>query len=125
MPHGNILVVDDVEMNLLVAEAMLEPYSLNVELAYSGFEAIEKIKGGKVYDIIFMDHMMPVMDGIETTKKLRTDGYAGVIIALTANALVGNEEMFAQNGFDDFVSKPIDIWHLDTVLNKHVRASES
>jgi FixJ family two-component response regulator len=65
--------------------------------------------------------MMPQMDGIETTKKLRENGYTGFIIALTANAIVGNEEMFKQNGFDGFVSKPIDIRHLNNALNKFVR----
>ena len=68
-----------------------------------------------------MDHMMPMMDGIEATRKLRSLGYSGVIVALTANALVGNAEMFRQNGFDDFISKPIDLRQLNTVLNTFIR----
>jgi CheY-like chemotaxis protein len=68
-----------------------------------------------------MDHMMPEMDGIETTQKLRERGYKGAIVALTANALVGNDEMFARHGFDGFISKPIDTLRLDAVLNQFIR----
>jgi YesN/AraC family two-component response regulator len=68
-----------------------------------------------------MDHMMPGMDGIETTKHLRELGYTGTIVALTANALAGNDAMFIQKGFDDFISKPIDIRHLNKVLNEFIR----
>ena len=121
MPYGKVLIVDDVETNLYVAEGLLIPYQINVETVNSGFKALEKIYDGSVYDIIFMDHMMPVMDGIETTIKIRETGYEGTIIALTANALVGNDEMFKQNGFDGFVSKPIDMRHLDAVLNEFIR----
>jgi len=124
MPYGKVLVVDDVEINLMVAEGMLAPYDLNVELASSGFEAIEKVESGKTYDIIFMDHMMPQMDGMETTGKLRALGYKGAIVALTANALVGNAELFIQSGFDDFISKPVGIRQLNMVLNKFIRVRE-
>jgi len=64
---------------------------------------------------------MPKMDGIETTEKLRELGYKGVMVALTANALIGNDEMFSQHGFDGFISKPIDVRHLNAALNKFVR----
>jgi CheY-like chemotaxis protein len=121
MPYGKVLVVDDVESNLYVAKGLLAPYKLTVETATSGFEAIDKVNAGGVYDVIFMDHMMPEMDGIETTQKLRKQGYKGVIVALTANAIAGNEEMFKQNGFDDFVSKPIDVRCLNVALNTFVR----
>ena len=125
MPHGRVLVVDDVETNLYVVKGLLLPYELNVETADSGFEAIEKVEAasgsGVTYDIIFMDHMMPHMDGIETTQKLREYGYKGPIVALTANALVGNDEMFARHGFDGFISKPIDIRRLDAILHKFIR----
>jgi CheY-like chemotaxis protein len=121
MPYGKVLIVDDVEMNLFVAEGLLSPYGLNIEKAISGFEAIEKVENGQSYDIIFMDHMMPMMDGIETTKKLRALGYNGAIVALTANALVGNADLFRRNGFDDFISKPIDQRHLNVVLNMYIR----
>jgi CheY-like chemotaxis protein/HPt (histidine-containing phosphotransfer) domain-containing protein len=121
MPYGKVLVVDDVRTNLYVAEGLLAAYGLNVETASSGFEAIEKAENGKTYDMIFMDHMMPLMDGIETTQKLRAMEYKGVIVALTANALVGNDEMFKQNGFDDFISKPINAHQLNACLNKYIR----
>jgi len=121
MPYGNVLVVDDVEINLYVACEILLSYELEVETADSGFAAIEKIENGKKYDVIFMDHMMPKMDGIETTQKLREGGYTGFIVALTANALVGNDKIFAQNGFDGFITKPIDIKQINTILNKFVR----
>jgi signal transduction histidine kinase/CheY-like chemotaxis protein len=121
MPYGSVLVVDDVETNLYVAEGLMSPYGLTIDTALSGFETLDKINSGNTYDIIFMDHMMPHMDGIETTQKLRGMGYMGSIVALTANALVGNDEMFKQHGFDDFISKPIDIRHLNAVLNKFVR----
>jgi len=120
MPYGNVLVVDDVEINLYVAEAVLEPYGLHIELVDSGFAAISKIEDGHVYDVIFMDHMMPKMDGIATTEKLRESGYKGAIVALTANALVGNDVMFAEHGFDGFIPKPIDIYSIDEVLKKYV-----
>ncbi|MCL2243070.1 MAG: ATP-binding protein [Treponema sp.] len=121
MPYGSVLVVDDVEINLYVACEILLSYKLDVEMADSGITAIEKIINGKKYDIIFMDHMMPKMDGIETTKKLRELGYTGSIVALTANALVGNDKMFENNGFDGFIPKPIDINQINTILNKFVR----
>jgi CheY-like chemotaxis protein/HPt (histidine-containing phosphotransfer) domain-containing protein len=125
MPYGSVLVVDDVESNLYVAKGLLLPYGLKVELASSGFEAIEKIKNGGVYDIIFMDHMMPQMDGMEALKIIRTMEYTHPIIALTANAMSGQAEMFQANGFDGFVSKPIDSRILNTVLNRVIRNKQS
>ncbi|MCL1866799.1 MAG: ATP-binding protein, partial [Oscillospiraceae bacterium] len=121
MPYGKVLVIDDVEANLFVAEGLLKPYELNIETGRSGYIALERVKKGSVYDIIFMDHMMPKLDGIETTKKLREMGYEGIIIALSANALAGNDEMFKKNGFDEFVPKPIDVKQLDGVLNEYIR----
>jgi len=121
MPYGKVLVVDDVSTNLYVAEGLLIPYKLEIELVDSGYAAIDKIEKGKNYDVIFMDHMMPYMDGVEATEKIRELGYQGTVIALTANALVGNDEMFRQHGFDAFISKPIDIRQLNAVLNKYVR----
>jgi len=121
MPYGSVLVVDDVETNLTVAMGLMAPYGLKIELLASGIEALERIKEGNVYDIVFMDHMMPEMDGIETTKKIRETGYAKPIIALTANAVAGQANMFLKNGFDDFISKPIDIRQLNKVLKTWVR----
>ena len=121
MPYGNVLVVDDVDTNIHVAKGLMAPYALQIDSAASGFATIEKIKDGKVYDIIFMDHMMPRMDGVETTKQLRAMGYTKPIVALTANAVVGQLDIFLENGFDDFISKPIDIRMLNAVLNKLIR----
>ena len=125
MPYGKVMVVDDVESNLYVAKEMMAHYGLNIEAVSSGFEAIDRIKKGEVYDIIFMDHMMPKMDGMEATKILREFGYTHPIVALTANALIGQAKIFMENGFDDFISKPIDIRQLNTVLNKFIRNKQA
>jgi PAS domain S-box-containing protein len=121
MPYGSVLIVDDTETNIYVAQGLLTKYKLKIDSVNSGASAIEKIKTGSEYDIIFMDYMMPEMDGIETTKAIRDMGYKKTIVALTANALIGQAEMFIKNGFDDFISKPIDIRRLNTTLNKFIR----
>jgi signal transduction histidine kinase/DNA-binding NarL/FixJ family response regulator len=125
MPYGRILIVDDVETNLFVAKGLMAPYGLKIDTAVSGFEAIDKIKDGNVYDVIFMDHMMPKMDGIETTKLLRGMEYLQPVVALTANALAGQAEIFLNSGFDGFISKPIDIRQLNSLLNKFIRDKQS
>ena len=125
MPYGNVLVVDDVESNLYVAKGLLQPYGLKIETFTNGMQAIESIKNGNTYDIIFMDHMMPELDGIETTKIIRELGYSRSIVALTANALIGRAEMFLQNGFDGFISKPIDSRELNYVLNEFIRNKQT
>ena len=124
MPHGKVLVVDDMKSNLDVARLLLSPYKLHVDIAESGFETLDIIKSGKVYDIVFMDHMMPEMDGIETVKKIRQLGYKHPILALTAETITGQREMFLTNGFDGFISKPIDIRQLDDSLNRFVKKKE-
>jgi len=121
MPYGSVLVVDDVDTNIYVTRGMLLPYGLKIDTASNAFTAIEKIKNGALYDIVFMDHMMPGMDGIEAVKVLRELGYKNTIIALTANALVGRAQMFLQNGFDGFISKPIDSRELNLFLNDFIR----
>ena len=121
MPYGKVLIVDDVESNLYVAKGLMMPYGLSINLASNGIEAINKIKSGIVYDIVFMDHMMPKMDGIEATKIMRDFGYKQPIVALTANAVTGQSKLFLDNGFDEFISKPIDIRQLNAVLNRFIR----
>jgi signal transduction histidine kinase/ActR/RegA family two-component response regulator len=122
-----VLVVDDVEINLEVARGLMEPYGLTVDCVLSGREAIEKIRQGEPwYHMILMDHMMPEMDGIEAVRIIRHEidsEYARTIpiVALTANALAGNEEMFLGHGFNGFISKPIDIMRLDEMLKKWAR----
>jgi signal transduction histidine kinase/CheY-like chemotaxis protein len=125
MPYGKVLIVDDVESNLYVASSLLAPYGLTIETVMSGFESIEKLRKGNVYDIIFMDHMMPKMDGIETVKIIREVGYTYPIIALTANAVAGQAKIFLENGFDGFISKPIDTYQLNSTLNKYIRDKQT
>jgi len=121
MPYGNVLVVDDVEANLYVVKGLLAFYDINVDTCHSGQEAIEKIKDGKVYDIIFMDYMMPGLNGTETMHIMRDMGYTEPIVVLTANAMIGQAEEFIKSGFDGFVSKPIQTRHLNRILTKHIR----
>ena len=120
------LVVDDVQANLDVAKGMLAPYGIQVDCAASGNEAIEALRSGKNYDVIFMDHMMPEMDGIETARIIREEidsecARTAPIIAFTANAIVGSEEMFLSHGFQAFISKPIDIGRLDAALRRWIK----
>jgi PAS domain S-box-containing protein len=127
MPYGRILVVDDLEINLDVMRGLLMPYGLTVDTALSGREAVERIKEHAVhYDLVFMDHMMPEMDGVEAVRIIRNEiggDYARTlpVIVLTASAVAGIREVLLQSGFDDYVSKPIDIKQLDMVLNQWVR----
>jgi signal transduction histidine kinase/DNA-binding response OmpR family regulator/HPt (histidine-containing phosphotransfer) domain-containing protein len=127
MSYATVLVVDDVVTNLDVARSMLKLYKLNVDCVTSGQEAINRIREQKThYNAVFMDHMMPGMDGIEATRIIREEidsEYAKniPIIALTANALIGNDEMFMGKGFNSFLSKPIDVLRLDQILHQWVR----
>ena len=109
-PEVKALLVDDIDINLAVAEFMLSHYEIKADLATSGAQAIELVRQN-YYDIIFMDHMMPEMDGIEATKIIRSlGGYAGTvpIVALTANAVKSAVDNFYANGLNDFLPKPID-----------------
>ena len=117
-PDAKVLIVDDINTNLIVAKGLLQPYNMNIDLCSSGAEAIEAIKSVH-YDILFMDQMMPEMDGIEATARIRAMGYTNVpIIAFTANAVSGTKEMLIANGFNDFLSKPIDTQKLKAILGK-------
>ncbi len=120
------LVVDDEPMNLVVATGLLREYKMFADTAESGRDAIEKYRNGE-YDVIFMDHMMPEMDGVEAMKRIRQiaeeTGRTPVIVALTANALSGAKEMFIREGFDGFIAKPIDIAEFERVM-KHVLPEE-
>jgi len=130
-PRARLLVVDDIATNLKVVEGLLSPYKITIDTCMNGLQAIELVKRSvseeREYDIVFMDHMMPGMDGIETTAAIRAwekeQQEKGnlrkqvPIIALTANAVVGMREMFIENSFNDFISKPIDVSKLDEILN--------
>ncbi|MCL2765697.1 MAG: response regulator [Treponema sp.] len=121
MPDNKVLIVDDIESNLFVAKGLMLPYGLKIETAGNGLEAVEKIKNGNFYDIIFMDYMMPKMNGIDAVKIIRDMGYIHPIVALTANAIHGQKEVFLSNGFNDFISKPIDSRELDLLLLHFIR----
>jgi CheY-like chemotaxis protein len=122
---ASVLAVDDVAMNLEIVNRFLKQYNLTIETVSSGQKAIDIIKAGNKFDVIFMDHLMPGMDGIEAVKIIRGMGgyYAKnvPIIAFTANAMEGNSKIFLENGFDDFISKPLDAAKLDVCLNKWIR----
>lgn len=110
-PDARILIVDDNSVNLTVCEGLLEPLSMQIDTASSGQDAIEKISA-KQYDLILMDHMMPEIDGIETTHIIRRfhKEYEEIpIISLTANAVSGIKEMFIKEGLNDFIAKPIEV----------------
>ena len=126
LPYARVLLVDDVTTNLDVAKGIMKPYNMQIDCVTCGQDAVDAVREEKTrYNAIFMDHMMPGMDGLEATKLIReinTEYAKSVpIIALTANALVGNEEMFLRNGFQAFVSKPIEINRLDAVIRDLVR----
>jgi CheY-like chemotaxis protein len=120
-PSARVLIVDDINTNLIVAQGLMSPYKMTIDLCKSGMEAIDLVQTNE-YDIIFMDHMMPEMDGIEAAARIRAlDGsyYQKLpLVALTANAVSGMKEMFLKNGYQDFLAKPIDINILDSILER-------
>lgn len=126
-PNAKILVVDDNEVNLLVAQGYLAKYKCIVETCINGEEAVKKSKHEN-FDIIFMDHMMPIMDGEEATKIIRENdkkkGTQNCIVALTANAMDGTREKFLACGFDDFLSKPIEAQKLDQIMRARLPRSK-
>jgi CheY-like chemotaxis protein len=115
--------VDDISTNLRVAKELMALYNMNIQTCMSGQEAIQLVSNNR-FDIVFMDHMMPGMDGIEATALIRKINSADEyyqklpIIALTANAVSGQREIFLEKGIDDFLAKPIEIQKLDEVLEK-------
>jgi PAS domain S-box-containing protein len=126
LSYARVLVVDDLSTNLDVAAGMLRKYKMHVDCVTNGKEAIEMIAAGMpLYDAVFMDHMMPGMDGIEATLAIRALGtkYAQdlPIIALTANVVAGNEQMFLANGFSAYLPKPFNVMLLDSVIQRWVR----
>ncbi len=115
------LIVDDEMMNLVVASGLFKDYGMITDVAGSGKEAIRKYRENE-YDVIFMDHMMPEMDGVEAMKQLRAVGKETnrecAIVALTANAVSGAREMFLTEGFDGFIAKPIEITEYERVMKR-------
>jgi signal transduction histidine kinase/CheY-like chemotaxis protein len=117
-PDAHILVVDDIQTNLTVAQGLLAIFKVKVDTCTGGEDAIEMVRKQQ-YDIVFMDHMMPGMDGIEATtaiRKLGGDYLKLPIVALTANAISGMREMFIDKGFNDYLSKPIEMTRLNEIM---------
>jgi signal transduction histidine kinase/CheY-like chemotaxis protein len=126
-PSARVLIVDDIATNLKVAQGLLLPYNMIIDTCTTGAASIEFIKKNK-YDLVFMDHMMPGMDGIEATAIIRAWEKEHApefpketpIIALTANAISGMKEMFLHRGFNDYLAKPIEIFKLHEILKKWI-----
>ncbi len=122
-PEAKILIVDDNALNLKVAAGLMKPYRMQLFTAESGARAIEMLRTEK-FDLVFMDHMMPEMDGVETTKIIRNQNgeyfRSLPIIALTANAVNGAREMFISSGMNDFLAKPIEVEVLDKILRNYL-----
>ncbi len=116
-----VLVVDDNKLNLKVAERILKNYKFNVELVMSGKDCIYKVKEGRKYDMIFLDHMMPEVDGITVMHILKRleDYNIPPIVALTANAITGMKEMYLREGFDEYLPKPININDMNKLIEKY------
>lgn len=125
-PEAAVLVVDDNLMNLKVVEGLLRPYQVKVHTAESGKECLQKLENVRV-DMVFMDHMMPEMDGVETLRQIRSRPvpyFRNVpVVALTANAIGGAREMFLGEGFADYVTKPVEVSALERVLRKFIPES--
>ncbi|MDR1349531.1 MAG: transporter substrate-binding domain-containing protein [Zoogloeaceae bacterium] len=129
LSHAAALVVDDVESNLEVAAGMMRRYRMRVDCALGGWQAVDMVRAEHVrYDIIFMDHMMPDMDGIASLRAIRAIGgeYAGSVpvVALTANVIAGNEQRFLESGFQALLAKPLDMRQLDAVLSRFLHGWE-
>lgn len=125
-PGARVLVVDDEPMNLIVSSGLFKRYGMAVTTCESGQKAIELCRDNE-YDVIFMDHMMPGMDGVEAMKRIRSDQARGnkmtPFVAFTANAVSSAKEMFRREGFDGFVGKPVDRIELERVLRRVLPAS--
>ncbi|MBQ0027406.1 MAG: response regulator [Lachnospiraceae bacterium] len=122
-PEGRILAVDDNNTNLLIIKQYLKKTDINIDMCNNGKEALEKC-AENVYDIILLDHMMPVMDGIETIEKIRENeanaNSKDIIIALTANAIAGSREFYVEKGFDDYITKPLDAEEFEEAIMRYL-----
>lgn len=126
-PEAKVLIVDDNAMNLKVMTRLLLPYQIRVDMAVSGQEALHKLDTME-YDCVFLDHMMPEMDGVETLRRIRKKPGAYFqslnVIAFTANAIGGAREMFMEEGFNDFIAKPIELSVLERMLRRYIPAQK-
>ena len=122
LENKKILIVDDNKLNLKVASKFLSKYNPIIDTSESGFECIDKIKNGNNYDLILMDDMMPKMSGVETLKELKKiEKFNIPVVALTANAVSGMKEKYLNEGFNDYLSKPIDKEELRRVLSNLIK----
>lgn len=118
----SVLVVDDNKLNLKVATRLLSPYKVKVETVESGRECIDLIESGSKFDLILLDQMMPELSGVETLKELRKiNGFNTPVVVLTADAVIGVREKYLSDGFDDYLSKPINVDELNELLKKYLR----
>lgn len=124
LPEAKLLIVDDNRLNLEIAQSLMEPYEMEIDCVVSGKDAIDVLLA-KDYDIVFMDYMMPEMDGMETLKRicrLPEEKYKRLsVVVLTADAIEGARERYLENGFDGFLTKPIDMKEIGKVLKRLVR----
>ncbi len=127
-PDARILVVDDVDTNLVVFCGLLKKTKIKIDMASDGFEAIRLAEKTR-YDIIFMDHMMPEMDGVETMRRIKADKIGAnrktPVVMLTANAIYGVKEEYLKQGFDDYISKPLRGEVLEEMVRKYLEKSTS
>ena len=118
----NVLIIDDNKINITIIKSFLKRFKMSIDEGSSGRECIEMLKEKK-YDIVFLDHMMPEMDGIETIRQHREDIYSinknTPIIALTANSSVGAREEYMREGFADYLAKPIEAEKLDRIIEQN------
>ena len=121
------LIVDDDDLNLQVTKRLLSAYKFQIETMNSGMECINKYKGGEKYDIVFLDHIMPEVNGIEVVHVIKSlKNYdMPVVVALTANAISGVREEYLKEGFDEYLSKPIDLNELDKLINLYFNENNS
>jgi CheY-like chemotaxis protein len=126
-PNARVLVVDDTPINRTVAKGLLTICEMQVDTSTSGVEAVAAVQAEE-YDLVFMDHMMPGMDGMEATAVIRSlegERFKKLpIVALTANAITGMEEVYLENGFSDYLSKPIDLQTLNGILERWIPAEK-
>ncbi len=122
--NAKVLIVDDNAVNLKVAQGLLKTFNLTVDTCKSGRECLELMKQNRDYDLVFLDHMMPELDGIETLNLIRADSDEYMkkvpIVALTANVMNGVRDMFISEGFNDYVPKPIDMVWVNSILRKYI-----
>lgn len=127
LPEAKVLIVDDNQLNLEIARSLLEPYQMEVDCVSSGKDAVQAVLSND-YNLVLMDYMMPGMDGVETLKQIRSlpeERYRHLpVVVLTANAIEGAREMFLENGFNGFLTKPIDMREVNEALEKWVRGAD-